>query len=200
MNERDGELISALLDGEIDLDSHQGQVTRVLDADPVALDMFGRYRLIGDLMRDEASSITPVIDRVRAALDNEPTVLAPPPPAGRKSWLTPIVGVAVAASVAAAAVMVTPRLLTDNTSTNDPQIVTTQLPAQNRGLQLAAAGVGGSTSSTNPVPDSSARWHTLDGELGDRLNRLIIEHQEFSGRMGINGPLPHVGLVSYDAR
>ena len=32
------------------------------------------------------------------------------------------------------------------------------------------------------------------------LNRLVIEHHEFGGRTGINGPVPHIGLVSYGSR
>ena len=44
------------------------------------------------------------------------------------------------------------------------------------------------------------RWQALNQDLENRLNRLVIEHHEFGGRTGINGPVPHIGLVSYGTR
>jgi hypothetical protein len=40
----------------------------------------------------------------------------------------------------------------------------------------------------------------VDPELQARLNRLVIEHHEFSGRTGIYGPVSHIGLVNYEGR
>jgi hypothetical protein len=36
--------------------------------------------------------------------------------------------------------------------------------------------------------------------MAERLNRLVIEHHEFGGRTGINGPVAHIGLVNYAGR
>jgi hypothetical protein len=44
------------------------------------------------------------------------------------------------------------------------------------------------------------RWQALNQDLENRLNRLVIEHHEFGGRTGVNGPVPHIGLVSYGSR
>ena len=57
---------------------------------------------------------------------------------------------------------------------------------------------------TRPAPAAEpafvTKWEAIDRELEARLNRLVIEHHEFGGRTGINGPVPHIGLVSYGER
>ena len=62
MKTTDGELISMLLDGETPAESRTRSVSLVLDGDPQARETFARYRLIGDLMRDESMRIVPVAD------------------------------------------------------------------------------------------------------------------------------------------
>lgn len=202
MNKIEGELISALLDGEIEPDKHQNTVSRLLDAGPESLDTFGRYRLIGDLMRDETALVTHVVDEVHAALRDEPTVLVPPPPSPWR-WVRPAAGLAIAASVAAAAIVIAPQLM----SYTDPTTLPVAAPANDsvpgtfkprmvatRPSQPQVVGM------TKSDIDSAGRWQALDAELEDRLNRLVIEHHEFAGRSGLNGPVPHVGFVSYEAR
>lgn len=205
MNNIHGETISALLDGEIDPREHRDTVSKLIDSGPDALARFGRYQLIGDLMRDEASVIAgDVAGRVHDALRDEPTLLAPPPRRTLPTWLKPLAGVAVAASVAAAAVVVAPQLLTGEQGGVSQQVANVAPPVA--APQLVAVG--------NPVPrpplakaradlasaTAAPRWQALDAALEDRLNRLVIEHQEFGGRTGVNGPVAHIGFVSYEAR
>ncbi|MGB5671402.1 MAG: RseA family anti-sigma factor, partial [Sedimenticolaceae bacterium] len=112
MNEQQGELTSSLLDGELSRDAQQRVVTTMLGAAHDEMDRFGRYRLIGDVIRGESGVLAvSVADRVHEALDEEPVVLAPRRLMPRQ-WLRPVAGLAVAASVAAAAVVVAPQLMT----------------------------------------------------------------------------------------
>lgn len=202
MKKIDGEQISALLDGEVEPDVRQTTVSQLLDTGPEALDTYARYRLIGDLMRDEAARPTPVVERVSAALRDEPTVLAPPV-ARPKRWLRPVAGVAVAASVATAAIMIAPQILTGDRPDVQPLTAGVQLQrvggAQPQLVatrpQAPAMADRGSDTATGNV-----RWQALDGALEERLNRLLIEHNEYAGRTGVHGPVPHIGLVGYDAR
>lgn len=206
MKETDGELISALLDGEIAPQAHRATVKKLIQAGPEATDTFGRYRLIGDLMRDESAHIIAVADRVSAALHDEPTIVAPQQTSRTSRWLRPVAGVALAASVAAVAIVVAPRLLDSGPlAPSDSSVATsapvTPLPTLVAGLPaspasaLAAADAGGEATT-----DQRRGWQTMDSQLADRLDRLVIEHHEFGGRTGINGPVPHIGFVSYDAR
>ena len=55
MNDKQSELTSALLDGELDSDAQQRAISAILGAGrQEELDRFGRYRLIGDVMRGES--------------------------------------------------------------------------------------------------------------------------------------------------
>lgn len=198
----EGELMSALLDGELDPESHRNTVSRLIDAGPSALGTYGRYRLIGDLMRDENALVVPVVDEVRAALRDEPTVLvAGPTRPGR--WLRPVGGIALAASVAAAAVVFAPQLLPSRTA--NPQLVEAvpERPDEAVAPQLVAKQSLPSPSRTVGVgldASETPRWRALNSELETRLNRLVIEHHEFAGRTGVTGPVPHISVVSYDPR
>ena len=200
MNEKHAELTSALLDGELDVETSDRTITRLLDRTSNERTRFGRYRLIGDVMRGESAVYaSSLADQVSAALEDEPVVLAP----RRRSvaWTRPVAGAAIAASVAAAAIFVAPQILTgvspENGTAPQQMVATTPRPA----LQptLVAAG-NNPQSSSAPAAANATSWQALDKTLEDRLNRLVIEHHEFGGRTGINGPVAHIGLVSYDER
>ncbi len=202
MNKIEGELISALLDGEIEPEAHRNTVSRLLDAGPEALDTYGRYRLIGDLMRDETAQVVPVADEVHAALREEPTVLVPQTPSPLR-WLRPLGGVALAASVAAVAIVVAPQMIPQFFPDGQVAEIVREPPRVAVAPQFVA-------SKPSPTAQISAdrraaaagapRWRALDADLETRLNRLVIEHHEFAGRTGVTGPVPHISVVSYDPR
>ena len=202
MNQIEGELISALLDGEIEPEAHRNTVSRLIDAGPEALDTYGRYRLIGDLMRDEAALVVPVADEVHAALRDEPTVLVPQPPSPMR-WLRPLGGAALAASVAAGAIFVAPMIVP---SFLPGMRVAEVVPERQRTLvapQLVASKPSRPAAGKvdrGPTMGGATRWRALDADLETRLNRLVIEHHEFAGRSGVTGPVPHISVVSYDPR
>jgi sigma-E factor negative regulatory protein RseA len=200
MNEKQAEQLSAMLDGELGLQAVNRTVSDVLAGDDEALARYGRYRLIGDVLRGESSVLAQdVARRVRVQLEDEPTVLAPvlrrPP-----RWVRPAAGLAIAASVAAAAVMIAPGLLSTQGGPGPQPVVSDS--AVNRAPAGAVVLVAGSESMPAPVSRAvePEHWRALNSDYAERLNRLVLEHQEFGGRSGINGPVAHLGLVSYDGR
>ena len=200
MNEQQGELTSSLLDGELSRDALQRAVTTMLGAGHEEKDRFGRYRLIGDVIRGESGVLAvSVADRVHEALDEEPVVLAPRRAMSRQ-WLRPVAGLAVAASVAAAAVVVAPQLMTETGTSGQPVQLAVDYRRPPMSPTLVAAGPTGASAPSGDTVQGDARWQALDKDLEDRLNRLVVEHQEFGGRSGINGPVPHIGFVSYESR
>jgi sigma-E factor negative regulatory protein RseA len=197
------EQVSALLDGELEPNAADRTVSRLVNEDSEALECFGRYRLIGDVMRGETGAMPgSVAAAVSAALQDEPTVLAPRRPASR--WLKPAAGMALAASVAVVAVMVAPRFLQPSGLPEQPTVVTAAAPAQTLSAlpveTLPVATVRSGESGTLVSAPAGPRWQTLDEQFGAQLNRLVIEHHEFGGRTGINGPVAHIGLVNYAGR
>lgn len=201
MTEKHGDLTSALLDGELDRDSQLRAVSEILSAGAEELERFGRYRLIGDVMRGESSVLAAsVAGKVNVALRDEPVVLAPPPKQARR-WVRPLGGLAVAASVATLAVVVAPQMFTRATPDAQPVNLAADVSPAAIAPQLLAAGPAANTAIGSGEPAQvPTRWQALDPALEERLNRLVIEHHEFGGRTGINGPVPHIGLVGYDAR
>lgn len=198
MNDQNAEQLSALLDGELGRDEQNRTVSRLLSGDASGLGRFGRYRLIGDVMRGESAILADTVrDRVAAAIADEPTVLAPRRPALR--WAKPAAGLAVAASVAVAAVFMAPALLQQP---GDPQLgpAVVQTPPASDALRLVTADAQPVSRRDEQSARPAGQWETLDAELGERLNRLVIEHHEFGGRTGINGPVAHIGLVNYAGR
>jgi sigma-E factor negative regulatory protein RseA len=199
MNDKQSELTSTLLDGELDPDAQQRAISAILGAGQQELDRFGRYRLMGDVMRGESfASASTVAERVHRALIDEPVVLAPPArPA--KRWLRPVAGLAVAASVAMAAVLVAPQLMTQSGG-HGGAVQVANVPQVTAAPMLVAAGSGANTQPLSRTEQGEMRWQALNQDLENRLNRLVIEHHEFGGRTGVNGPVPHIGLVSYGSR
>jgi sigma-E factor negative regulatory protein RseA len=196
MKDQQGELTSSLLDGELGRDAQQRVVAGMLGSTREELDRFGRYRMIGDMMRGESAVLAfSVAQRVHEALQEEPVVLAPRRLKPRQ-WLRPVAGLAVAASVAAAAVVVAPRLMTGTGPVVEPVQLATDFQRPALSPTLVAAAPAAPARQTG----GDARWQALDKDLEDRLNRLMVEHQEFGGRSGINGPVPHIGFVSYGSR
>ena len=112
--ERDSQL-SALFDGELAPDP-AALVTRRLLKDPALRATWGRYALIGAVLRQEpllqpAGGRADLADRVRLSLLAEPPLapVAQPPvfaQPGAGSWRRGLTGAALAASVAAVAVLV----------------------------------------------------------------------------------------------
>jgi len=199
MNEINSELTSALVDGELDDAARQQILSAMTGPDREELERFGRYCLIGEAIRGEASPLgVSVADKVRESLADDPVVLAPPR-RKQRPWLRPVAGFAVAASVAVVAVLVAPRLMTEPGVDAEPVQVAADLARPVTRPVLVAAGAESPQGTTGKQPDG-ARWQGLTPELENRLNRLVIEHHEFGGRTGINGPVPHIGLASYGSR
>ena len=197
MDKKLAELSSALLDGELDAASQDDVVSSLLKDKPEALAVFARYRLIGDTLRGESPvDASTVAETVRGALREEPVVLAP---AQRRSprWLRPAAGAALAASVATAAILIAPGMMTSPTDGSMPQIVAEASKPRPPATLVAERPA---VVAERPSDASAGRWQALDPALQARLNRLVIEHHEFAGRTGLNGPVSHVGLVNYDGR
>ena len=96
--------LSALLDGELDADGCRALVERLHD-DEDACRTWALLNCVGDAMRSAdvaAYHSAGFVARVSAALEREPTVLAPaalPPRSTVRRWLLPGAGAAAAAAV-----------------------------------------------------------------------------------------------------
>lgn len=93
----DREWLSALFDGELDDDAGRAAVRR-LGEDAQAARRWAEYCLIGDALRGQLYEQPGLRERIAAALEDEPTLLAPMPARSKRQ---PLAWVAAAATVAA---------------------------------------------------------------------------------------------------
>jgi len=112
MTDRLKEQLSAFLDGELP-EAETTLLLKRLDRDDELKATLSRYSLIGAVMRADVDTPASrhVAARVRAAIAREPV------PGSRPSsrWLRPAAGLAVAAGVAMAAVLLVPQFMTTGT-------------------------------------------------------------------------------------
>jgi sigma-E factor negative regulatory protein RseA len=143
----DIEHLSSLIDGELD-PAEAAAVIEALCRDEALQRRWSDLQLVGDALRSgevAACHVDGFCLRVRRALADEPTVLAPRRRPGARRYLVP--GVAVAASVAAIAFVAVPLLrapapdmMAQKASTADPPTVTAAAePAATAAARAAAA-------------------------------------------------------------
>jgi len=198
MKEQQQQALSALLDGELSA-AQASAVLDTLERDPELRALWERYHLIGGALRGEGVVLAyrDVAQRCRAQIAAEPTVLAPAGAGSRRpSRIAPFAGVALAASAAFLAVFAVPSLF-EPTATppggstvtqagaTDPRVPHVETPALSRERFL--------------VDRSAQRWHVDQAAVASKLDRFLVNHQEYAPATGINGMLPYATLVSYDA-
>ena len=182
------EKISALLDDEIPTESIVEAIDQIQQEERLRQTWF-RYQLIGDLMRGEApvGSAVGVANRVRVELESLPVNTPHPLHKNikswtRKRWSRHFAGGLLAASVAALSIILLPRFTISTLDEPNP----TQI-------------VSKSTMSPVMVNQTSTNWESLDmKKLESKLNRYLMEHNEFASPTGMQGFLPYTSFVAYD--
>ncbi len=163
------EQISALMDSELSPDD-SAQALRRLEDTPESRETWDTYHLIGDSLRGQGLSIN-VITQVSAALQNEPTVLAPrrvPKPGKALTF-----AFSAAASVSAIAVVGWMAFST-GTAVNAP-------------AELAKA--------TTPVVQI-AEPQLVSAPGGEQMNEYLLAHQGVSPSSGLQGVVPYIRTIS----
>jgi len=185
MTEQELERLSALVDDELSPHDLAGEV-RKLDLQDDARQRWSHYHLIGDAMRREVGPLysPSLAQSISRRLQDEPVVLAPAAlkhkGSGRRKALT---GVAVAASLAAVAMVLTPQLINQEGTATHPAVAE-QPPTQARTYFVAQDGT---------------RWELLKKPaVESRLNAYLVNHQERSPSSNIKGIMPYATFVSYD--
>ena len=184
MNDKLHEELSAFMDDE----AHDAaRLARQLSSDPDLQARWSRYHLIRDAMTEHLTYAEfDIAARVSAALEDEPTVLAP-----RRWHLTPrarrvvrqVAGLAIAATVSAVTV------------------ITVQ---QQRGGQEHAPVVAQVAGAAQPAPRTpTARVvqfvpenRPLNPAVRSKLSNYLVNHNEYSVTSNMQGVLPYMRIVS----
>ncbi len=194
-NEGLRESVSALADGEL----APAQARRTLDAlldDPELRALWRRQHLVGAVLagqREPVAGGDDLAERVRAALDAEPTVL---PVRRGVTWRLPG-ALAVAASAAVLAVLVAFGLAGEPERAAAPAISAADpLPA----APLAVATRDPAPADATPsAATTRMTWNDAGPGVEARLNGYLLNHNEYLAG-GVRGMLPYARVVGYDGR
>ena len=176
MNEELDSQLSAMFDNELPAAECE-LLARRLSRDEELKARWGRYAAIGATIRAEGGTrlTAQVARRVNAVISSEPAVVSPQPLSARRPaflphvWM-PLGGVAVAASVAAAAI-----LWVRFQSLPQDGAVVTQV-AQNGGA-VRTVGTVADNRNSYVVPKASARRSVVPST---QLANYVVAHSEFS--------------------
>jgi negative regulator of sigma E activity len=196
------ERISALIDGELDAYEQHKAVDELLAHDKNRK-AWGRYHLISDTLKH---SLPGSIDhdfssRVMAALDDEPTVLAP---SSRASWGQRAAGLAVAASVAAVAVLGVQFMYQQDSQAPVAQLAQQGSPAQDTTLMAKKnaqrvgmqANVQTVTESATTAGNASIGVKKGLKRFHPHLNKYLVDHNQQRSRT-VQGVVPFARIVAY---
>jgi sigma-E factor negative regulatory protein RseA len=163
------ERISAFMDGEVEDGESLAQVAR-LKQDASLRQAWETYHVIGDALRGETGHAPGFMGRFSAALEQEPTVLAPQRPAAR--FTVRRVALSLAASFGGVALVAWLAL------SNNP--INPLVPGDG---QLAAKPA---------VPAMTLAGAPANGAVND----YIMAHQQFSPSTAMQGLAPYIRTVS----
>lgn len=169
-----GEQISALMDEELEASGREMLIYR-LSGNSALKDRWESYHLISEVLKNNLPESVDVgfASRISALIADEesPVVERRPRLPG---WTGPAVGLGLAASVAAVAVL---GLSTD--------------------LVPGGSVPGGNV--RTEVAQASTDWETARPELRSRLGPYLLTHSEQASFAGVQGVLPYVRMVGYES-
>ena len=177
--------ISEMMDGELDKDT-----INMLIKDKNIKNFWHRYHLISDVIhqRFPIHSQTQLSKNISESISNQPTVLSPVKNTSLPTYIRPIAGLAVAASVAVVAILGIQQFQSGGAETIN-QTAQVEI-VQNRPTNMEF-GV--------PVilPDvTSARPVQMQLQSDLRISRYILNHNEYQSNMRVQGVTPHIRLVT----
>jgi sigma-E factor negative regulatory protein RseA len=207
MSERLNESLSALMDGE----AEELELRRILNhQDKQQIDdQWSRYHMVRAAIEQEPQLTNwDISARVSAAIADESahTVSTSAEPAaskvGRLSWLRPVSGFAVAASVAAA-VVVGVKSLEATSPTALPQALN-NMPqlASSRAYPVAVGNQTGSVTASagvrNPAALPQPSQQLLDAEAEKQLDKYLLRHSQQVSAGQAQGMIPYARVARFE--
>lgn len=179
MNDDNKEWLSALVDGELQGETLQQGLKELRD-NPQLQSSWVSYHLIRDSLSSNLNdSVAPQLhQRISAALEGEPTILAPQK--RRPVWVKQAAGLAIAASVAGVAVIGVQQM-----NGADSLPAAQPLAQQQEYIRMAPPA----TLVAEGKEESAVRSEVFD--------RYLVNHNEYSANSGIQGVLPYVRIVGH---
>lgn len=180
MNKHIDDRISAFIDGELESVDAQDLISDMLANDELRARWL-RYQLASDVLHRERLQLkgNELLDRVSAALESEPTMLAPRQRRAIPAIFKQVAGMAIAASVAAASVL----------------MIQTSEPVFGPGIARIADNAPASNLTDEKwIRVSGINWTDNRPDVVSRLNAYLVNHNGYS--TSVRGILPYAPIVS----
>ena len=195
------ERVSALVDSEL-TSFESRRLINELEKDPVLRKRWGRYHLIGDVLRDQmpaeinSSFAKGVMERI-----NDEAI----PRSSSNAWLKLLTGVAITATVAMVSLLGLKNLTSEGglTPAEIAKSESTHVTTQPVAAPVASIGTADVNGVVQPVSiekserdDSQAKAEILKPVVSDpRMNSYLATHAEFAARPGI---MPRVRVIGFE--
>jgi sigma-E factor negative regulatory protein RseA len=184
MSKESLEHLSSLMDGELSREAGLF-ITRRLSADDTMCETWERYHLIRDCIRQPGGKhlVTGLAAKLTTSLEDE--VAPVTPKRGARPWLKPVSGLAIAASVALMAIVVTA-----------PQ--TLEVPGEGEDSLASPAIEPFVSPNTLPLaPVSQAASYDPSGQASSNaLNAYLLRHNQMARTAGRQGFVSFVPIVA----
>lgn len=188
MSKESIEHLSSLMDGELSRETSLF-LTRRLASDDAMCDTWERYHLIRDCIRQPGSKQLVTGLCVQLMDDEEAHVYSPHAhtPWGQSRWLKPVSGLAIAASVAMMAIIVTvPQQGTSPGSTADTALST----------PVNQPFVSPNTLPVSPRSQAASFSAAQQSNSNNRLNAYLLRHNQLARTAGRQGFVSFVPIVA----
>jgi sigma-E factor negative regulatory protein RseA len=189
MSEQQRQHVSALVDGELDSMTMRTTLA-AMEASPELRAAWERYHLIGNALRGDTIRVElrPIAERLSVQIAKEPIPLVQTARgANRPSRVGTFVGAALAASAAFLAVFAVPQLFDGGPVA----------PGTSSAPFVVLTAPSGPMTERFEMPAVGQRWHVSRPDLENKLDRFLVNHQEYSP-VAFKGLLPYATFVGYE--
>lgn len=190
MTERHAEKVSMFMDDELD-DYDAVDLAGDIGQDQGMKSCWERYHLISDALKNNLPPLIhhDLVERVSASLEPEPAFNNPSLKSHKaNTYIKPVAALALAASLAAVAVLVTP--LQDSSVS----------PVQEQRASLPVANVGNVVSQAEPLREKQMLGNTDESRFEPEFYDYLVNHNEYLQATSMqSNMLPYVRIVGYSS-
>lgn len=190
MSEQSREQISALMDGELEYGAPF--ILNALRDNQEYREVWHHYHLIGESLRGNLPKHVDMhlADRISRILQNEPAILSTARNTTRNPLLKPVIGFAIAASVTVAVILGVKQTGMGPAATPAPTVAAnhSEPPADYQVARVTA----------EPSVQHQSQNYQAAADAQSRLNRYLVNHNEYRSNAGVQGMLPYVRIMAHE--
>jgi len=191
MSEQSREQISALVDGE--LESGAPFILNAMRENQEYKKAWHHYHLIGECLRGNLPKHVDMhlADRVSRIIQNEPALYSTARATSRNPLLKPVIGFAIAASVTVVVILGVKQAGMGPEATPAPTVAATTHAEPPANYQVARI-------TGDPSVQRQPQNYQATADAQSRLNRYLVNHNEYRSNAGVQGMLPYVRIVAHE--